>query len=83
MFTLKRGAGDTWLVSETAAAEPEPDSDMETQEQVARAFYDKLMADGALRRQCESRSGSQPSVTDASSSCRLKSAAGLRQEALS
>ena len=35
------------------------------------------------RHESEPRSGAQPPVTDASSSCRLKSAAGLRQEALS
>ena len=35
------------------------------------------------RHKSEPRSGAQPPVTDASSSCKLKSAAGLRQEAVS
>jgi hypothetical protein len=57
MFSLEQGANQAWVVHMAAAAEPEPDPDLATNEQVARAFYDHIMADASLRRRCDQRGG--------------------------
>jgi hypothetical protein len=43
-------------VVRAVSSEPEPDPELATLEQVARAFYDCLMEDASLRQRCETRS---------------------------
>ena len=62
MFSLEL-TSHGWFVR-AVSSEPEPDPELATLEQVARAFYDYLMEDASLRQRCETRSEFRKAYTE-------------------